>query len=401
MSSSQCCPTLGIFAVSGGCCNSQKNKKSNKSTYYFYYNSVLTGQSDTNQPGTDIPVEIRQYSPPDSTILADETIVFLSGQLSIDNSAGHTYINTIFLVPFPGNPWTQTYDTNIPDIIPWIWVIGHVQSKLEPLANPTMMGFRLLTSEYVCDSPQAFQLHCAFNTTNRHFTHPPSPFPRSCVTLVGHIAYCFTDGTYGIRVEHITLNLSRQSGPVVRDDGNGPATPSGSPSKKWKFKSSLQPVPSPNFVLSTPSNTVTIPKSAQVTLPPQTSQQVTNQPESNAMVIDGGPVAPDQTTEFPVLSFNGWSSDQPIPPSYNDLLPISTLTLPLQQSVVSQPPIPPFPQPSISLLHTPRQSGPIPTTTQPFDPSSYGGVHFSTGAPPQLPMVSWFVADNHSFRSFM
>ncbi|KAG9004154.1 hypothetical protein FRB94_002637 [Tulasnella sp. JGI-2019a] len=88
------------------------------------------------------------------------------GQLAINNSTGQAYINVIFVMPFPGDPMSDDYETNILDIVPWVWVIRHVQLKLESMANPMMMGFKLLTSEYVRDCLQNFQLHCTFDTNN-------------------------------------------------------------------------------------------------------------------------------------------------------------------------------------------------------------------------------------------
>ncbi|KAG9019939.1 hypothetical protein FRB95_005367 [Tulasnella sp. JGI-2019a] len=148
------------------------------------------------------------------------------------------------------------------------------------------------------------------------------------------------------------------------DDGNAPMTPSGSPTKKRKFRSSIQPVPSPSSTLNAPSGSITGP--SQVTSAPQTLQPAAEWSQSNAMTIDTPLARPNQGLHVPLFPTQQYTPAQlwtAIPPTDSTLPPILMLTLPFQQSVGHQ----------LSM-----QLGPLPSTHT-FLPPSMSDMRGSSG----------------------
>ncbi|KAI0640433.1 hypothetical protein C8Q79DRAFT_921702, partial [Trametes meyenii] len=128
--------------------------------FHCYYATAIQCAS-----GDSIPAELRVYSPPNDTPLPDDTIVFLVAKLHLrpNDSA---LLDAVQLFPVPGNPSSETYQDNVPDMpYPNIYAIGVVQGKHEVLADGKSRGFTLNVSERVHDTAKDSILQCVLSVS--------------------------------------------------------------------------------------------------------------------------------------------------------------------------------------------------------------------------------------------
>ncbi|KAG8914670.1 hypothetical protein FRC01_003975 [Tulasnella sp. 417] len=277
MSTSQSSLIAGIFCLGNGKRIPVPSKKSTFSLFFTFYDSDILGVDEISYPA-----QIRIYSSPtDPSILADDTLIFLVGRLGIAASPTETdasavslngippaHIDVIFHAVFPGDPSDPSYDAHIPLFTPFIFSIGHVRSTAQLLGDGALRAFPLATSEWVRDAAQPFVIRyeanrellyrafaesmlafhgsAAFDTSNHRWTNAPTPLPNTAVQVVGPFSHIASDNTFGIRIEHITLNLGRLNAP--QGPGNNPSDnqdgdEGGSPRKRSRFRGSHPAIP--------------------------------------------------------------------------------------------------------------------------------------------------------------
>ncbi|KAG8944025.1 hypothetical protein FRC04_002220 [Tulasnella sp. 424] len=263
--SSQSSLIVGIFSVFDGKRVSIPSKKSTFPIRYAFYQSAILGLNEISHHA-----DIRIYSPPhDSSLLTDNSLIFLFGRLAISTksedqhpssdasdtpSKSSAVIDAIFHVAFPGDPNQPSYEASIPFFPPFIFAIGHARSTADLLANTKLRAFLLSTSEWVRDEAHPFVLSVAFDTSNPRWANAPVPLPNTAVQVIGRFAYVLSDGTFGIQVEHVTLNLARLNAPqgstTADTNENSAETEGESPRKRSRFLGKgttvLQPGPSPS-----------------------------------------------------------------------------------------------------------------------------------------------------------
>lgn len=140
---------VGIFQVSNPQRVAIENKKTGRTSYFHTYDTDFLGLNGFSQPA-----QIRSYSPPGSTPFPPDTIVFLVGRVGIPKDPEEAIlIETIKAHPFPGDPASDGYDDHVPEMCPFIFIVGHVVAKASPVGpSGVLRGFPLNTSEYVRDS---------------------------------------------------------------------------------------------------------------------------------------------------------------------------------------------------------------------------------------------------------
>ncbi|KAI0668642.1 hypothetical protein C8Q78DRAFT_1081033 [Trametes maxima] len=168
---------------------------------------------------TPSPQSFVFIAPPNDTPLPDDTIIFLVAKLHLwPNDI--TLLDAIQLFPVPGDPSSEFYQDNIPDMpYPNIYAIGVVQGKHEVLANGKSRGFTLNVSDCVVDgSPR--------------WINVPPPSPNSFIYVLGSCVSIRGDGALSISLLQLLFNLSPpQSAP-------GPPE---TPTKRRKFNAFSSP----------------------------------------------------------------------------------------------------------------------------------------------------------------
>lgn len=133
-----------------------------KGRCYQKYDTSINGSEYPNpsprpgEPSTlrdSFPSELRVYiRSKDETIHIDGTIAIIVAKAHFPSN-GVSFLEAMFVFPFPGDPTSPDYETRIPDfIIPIAFVIGTVLNAAQQLSqSSTARFFNMLTSEYVRD----------------------------------------------------------------------------------------------------------------------------------------------------------------------------------------------------------------------------------------------------------
>lgn len=255
MSTSQSCLIAGIFCLANGKRIAVPSKKSTFSLFFTFYDSDILGIDEISYPA-----QIRIYSSPTGpSVLADDTLIYLVGRLAVpgppaeidargssQNEPSPAHIDVIFHAAFPGDPSDPSYDSHVPPFPPYVFSIGHVRSTAQLLGDGALRAFPMATSEWVRDAAQPFVISAAFDTSNHRWTNAPTPLPNTAVQVVGPFSHITSDNTFGIRIEHITLNLGRLNappGPTTNAPDNQDGDEGGSPRKRSRFRGSRPAVP--------------------------------------------------------------------------------------------------------------------------------------------------------------
>jgi hypothetical protein len=107
--------------------------------------------------------QIRRHAPPGTQILPDDTVIFVFGKPYFGHDAS-AIIDAIFLLPFGGDPGSDSYQDAIPDLpYPIIISTGTVLSTADsPLPPHSVMS----TSEFVDGGIKTFTLMSVFSQCN-------------------------------------------------------------------------------------------------------------------------------------------------------------------------------------------------------------------------------------------
>lgn len=150
---------FGLFPLSGGRSVSRPKPKDSNATYrFFLYRSTIQCVS-----GAEIPAEVSIFPEPGQQPLPDNTVAFLLARAYIPDS-GDAILDVIHMYPFPGDPTSDHYEDNIPDILhPYAVAVGHVSGNGIVLADGQSKSFPISASQYVRDGPRASTLRSVFS----------------------------------------------------------------------------------------------------------------------------------------------------------------------------------------------------------------------------------------------
>ncbi|KIO23673.1 hypothetical protein M407DRAFT_26875 [Tulasnella calospora MUT 4182] len=312
MSTSQSCLISGIFCLANGKRIAVPSKKSTFSLFFTFYDSDILGLDEISHPA-----EIRIYSSSTGpSVLPDDTLIYLVGRLAFSappaeinasrpsqNDLPPAHIDVIFHAAFPGDPSDPSYDSRIPLFPPFVFSIGHVRSTAQLLGDGALRAFPMATSEWVRDAAQPFIVSAAFDTSNPRWTNAPTPLPNTAVQVVGPFSHITSDSTFGIRIEHITLNLSRLNapqGPPSNTPDNQDGDEGGSPRKRSRFRGSRPAIPQSPASNST-SNAGQASSSASSAATARYSNQAAGPSRSSLSATS--PVTPTPSRQAAALSF--------------------------------------------------------------------------------------------------
>ena len=141
--------TAGFFGLTSGCHICTEVAKTNGSTQGVYYIHYIT--SVNCSVSGPISAELRKYSPPNDTVLADNTIAFVIAKVYVPpaNVPGNILLEAIHIAPVPGDPTSEAYEDSVPDFrFPAIFAHGcvineHQEEKLG------VVTFPMVVSDYI------------------------------------------------------------------------------------------------------------------------------------------------------------------------------------------------------------------------------------------------------------
>ncbi|GJE90161.1 hypothetical protein PsYK624_062880 [Phanerochaete sordida] len=224
---------IAVMLAVGGGRRVASQSPAGRSTYHCYYNTVL--QCDSG-PGSSIPAELRVYSPRNSTVLADNTVVFVYARVHVP-PGGTALLDAIHVYPFPGDPAEDSYDDHLPEIPPYIFGLGVVRSVRDVTAVDNNKRITLEVAERVREERRGFTFEARFECASPRWARVPLPALQSVAQVVGIFSGVRHDGMLIADVESITFNALP---PATAADGAGPppATP---PTKKRKYMPYVAP----------------------------------------------------------------------------------------------------------------------------------------------------------------
>ncbi|KAF8488618.1 hypothetical protein JB92DRAFT_3206701 [Gautieria morchelliformis] len=135
---------MSTVTLTGNICIRGGRLQTISPTYYWFYESVLPITNDSN-----VPLQLRVYSPPGDSLLQDDTIVRVFGRIFAPPSS-KILMDVTSIVPYPGDPASDNYEENIPNgTSVAIWGVGAVVNNAEYGADSKTRLFDLAVSDYV------------------------------------------------------------------------------------------------------------------------------------------------------------------------------------------------------------------------------------------------------------
>jgi hypothetical protein len=154
---------IGFFAISEGQrIQSSKIISDNnvlKTNYIVYTTSIQCSL------GGSIPAELRVFASPSSTILPDETIVFVVAKAAIPHDAD-AMLEACCVAEIPGDVEDKHYQDGSPNVpFPHIFVIGQVVNEMDWEDN--RKAIEVVATEYVRDQVSQSTLQYAINSSSQ------------------------------------------------------------------------------------------------------------------------------------------------------------------------------------------------------------------------------------------
>ncbi|KDQ49074.1 hypothetical protein JAAARDRAFT_143925 [Jaapia argillacea MUCL 33604] len=144
---------IGFLALCAGRCTMALKPGSPVKVFHCLYTTAVQCSS-----GDLLPAKLHAYSPPNDTILPDNTVAFVIAKVFAPPNAD-IILNAIHVVPLPGNPNNDDYESHIPDVPhPFFLGLGSAQGLQETLADGKLRGFTVLLSDYVRESVKQFNI---------------------------------------------------------------------------------------------------------------------------------------------------------------------------------------------------------------------------------------------------
>ncbi|EKM52949.1 uncharacterized protein PHACADRAFT_210712 [Phanerochaete carnosa HHB-10118-sp] len=234
MSAGSCAVVAATLGLAGG----RRAQGGQSTTYYCYYNTVLQPNGDSE---AGVPAELRVYSPKDSVVLPDNSVVFAYARVYIP-AQGPALLDAIQIYPFPGDPSDDDYDNNLPTIPPFLFATGIIRSVRDVTTLDKNKYVLLEVSDRVRDGKKGFTFEAKFTGATPRWNRVPLPSLQSNAQIIGILCNeRRTDGTVTIEAESLTFNAL----PLATSaDGAGPP-PSTPPAKKRKYNAYLSSGSSP------------------------------------------------------------------------------------------------------------------------------------------------------------
>ncbi|KAJ3710938.1 hypothetical protein C8R42DRAFT_365730 [Lentinula raphanica] len=184
------CSIFGVFTLTDGVrLGGPGQSTTGSNTYYMQYRTVIEcGDYRSPAPLSAVAASVRIYSPPherNTPPLVDRTMAIIVGQFALGAAGQPAMIDASTLLPIPGNPALDDYDTTIPMFYPIISGVGSVFSHSPPGTLPR--SFLLSVSEYVRGSSKTFTMRGVYegDTGRSRWTNTPLPTLRSNMCFVG------------------------------------------------------------------------------------------------------------------------------------------------------------------------------------------------------------------------
>ena len=111
-----------------------------------------------------LPAELQKYSPINDVVYPDDTVAFVVAKAYVPpvNISKTVLLDTILMIPVPGDPSSTEYDERVPDLCtPLVFGIGTVAAAHDSAPN-TPVYFPTTVSEFVRGSPKQTVIQYVF-----------------------------------------------------------------------------------------------------------------------------------------------------------------------------------------------------------------------------------------------
>ncbi|KAG2008069.1 hypothetical protein CC2G_013541 [Coprinopsis cinerea AmutBmut pab1-1] len=225
----------GIFALSNG----RKLPSNNSRISQAIYSTVFHCAN-----GQRLHASVRMYTPPHTALYPNHTVIWLIAKFYVPpgqiDQASPVLLESLLNFKFPGNPSDPSYDNHLPTVAsPSVFLLGNVHGNTEHIASGCRI-FSLAVADWVRDATQHTIIQCLFEN-NQRWSRVPSPYPSSCVGVIGTVDSFQHGGLLHIRVVHLALN-ARPQDPVINGNTNDSFPGDGSPPKRRKYDAILNPI---------------------------------------------------------------------------------------------------------------------------------------------------------------
>jgi hypothetical protein len=154
---------VGFFGLAQGRRNSATHGVSDKRSYYAYYSTAIRCASPPS-----VGAELRVYTPPNTTLFADGTVVFAVAKAYVPAS-GDALLDAASVYHVGGDPCSDTYEENIPNLTcPFVIGLGAVPSNPSTISDGSRV-FDVVVSEYVRDSAKVSTIQYVHPIPCLHF----------------------------------------------------------------------------------------------------------------------------------------------------------------------------------------------------------------------------------------